>query len=253
MSFIWKLLLLAVIVFIIVKRAGIVALFAKRKYAKGDYFGSLKIFNIAAKVGNLGTGDMILYGYNCLRCGETKAAGKVLSDAYMKTKPNTADRYRIMSIQALVNWKEDDIDAAIEKLEEVYDDNYRTTVIYQNLGIMYNLKGDGEKAVEFNEEAYDYDSDDNIITDNLAEAYAINGEYDKAKETYEELLERDPEPRFPEAYYGYGQLLIKMGEKERGIELIKKSLGKPFSFLSIRTKEDVEQMLSEYEEETTET
>ena len=111
---------------------------------------------------------------------------------------------------------------------------------------MYNLKGDGKKAVEFNEEAYDYNSDDNIITDNLAEAYAINGEYDKAKEIYEELLARDPEPRFPEAYYGYGELLIKQGEKEKGIELIEKSLEKPFSFLSLKSKEEIEQMLEEY-------
>ncbi len=246
MKFIWQLLLLAALVFIIIKRAGIVALFAKQKYAKGDYQGSLKIFNIASKVGNLGAGDMILFGYNCLRCGELKAAKKIFADAYMLTKPNTADRYRLMSLQALVSWKEGDLDSAIEKLEEVYENNFRITTIYQNLGIMYNLKGDGKKAVEFNEEAYDYNSDDNIITDNLAEAYAINGDYDKARETYEELLKRDPEPRFPEAYYGFGELLIKQGEKERGIELIEKSLDKPFSFLSLKSKEEIEQMLEEY-------
>ena len=246
MKLIWQILLLVAIVFIIVKRAGIVALFAKQKYAKGDYLGSLKIFNIASKVGNLGAGDTILFGYNCLRCGEPAAAKKVFADAVMLTKPNTADRYRVTSLQALVSWKEGDIDDAIEKLEDVYNNNFRITTIYQNLGIMYNLKGDGKKAVEFNEEAYDYNSDDNIITDNLAEAYAINGEYDKAKEIYEELLARDPEPRFPEAYYGYGELLIKQGEKEKGLELIEKSLEKPFSFLSLKSKEEIEQMLEEY-------
>lgn len=246
MKLIWQILLLVAAVFVIVKRAGIVALFAKQKYAKGDYFGSLKIFNIASRVGNLGAGDMILFGYNCLRCGELKAAKKVFSDALMLTKPKSADRYRITSLQALTAWKEGDLDDAIEKLESVYNDNFRITTIYQNLGIMYNLKGDGKKAVEFNEEAYDYNSDDNIITDNLADAYVINGELDKAREIYEELLARDPEPRFPEAYYGYGELLIKQGEKERGIEMIEKSLDKPFSFLSLKSKEEIEQMLENY-------
>ena len=246
MKLIWQILLLVALVLIIVKRGAIVALFAKQKYAKGDYYGSLKIFNIASKVGNLGAGDMILFGYNCLRCGELKAAKKVFADAYMLTKPKSADRYRIMSLQALVNWKEGDIDAAIEKLEDVYNNEFRITTIYQNLGIMYNLKGDIEKAVEFNEEAYEYNSDDNIIVDNLAEAYALSGDLSKASEIYEELLSRDPEPRFPEAYYGYGEVLIKQGDKQRGIELIEKSLTKPFSFLSLKSEEDIKEMLKKY-------
>ena len=100
---------------------------------------------------------------------------------------------------------------------------------------MYNLAGEYEKALEFNLEAYDYNSDDNIIVDNLAESYALTGDLKKAAEVYEELLSRDPEPRFPEAYYGYGEVLIKLGEREKGLELIEKSLTKPFSFLSIKS------------------
>lgn len=244
-----KLLLLVLLVIIIFKRAGIVALFAKQKYAKGDYDGALKIFNIADKVGNLGVGDKILYGYNCLRCGQLAAAKKVFSDAYMLTKPKTADRYRIMSLQALVAWKDNDLELAVDKLEEIYNADYKNTIIYQNLGIMYNLTGDYEKALKFNQEAYDYNSDDNIIADNLADTYSLMGELDEAAKIYEELLSRDPEPRFPEAYYGYGEVLIKLGQKERGIELIEKSLTKPFSFLSLRPKEDIEKMLEQYKAE----
>ena len=62
---------------------------------------------------------------------------------------------------------------------------------------------------------------------------------------YDELLSRDPEPRFPEAYYGYGRVLIELDRYDEGIKLIEKSLTKPFSFLSIRTKEEVEQLLEE--------
>ena len=114
---------------------------------------------------------------------------------------------------------------------------------------MYNLTGDYEKALKFNQEAYDYNSDDNIIADNLADTYSLMGELEEAAKIYEELLSRDPEPRFPEAYYGYGEVLIKLGQKERGIELIEKSLTKPFSFLSLRPKEDIEKMLEQYKAE----
>ena len=246
---VWKMLLLVALVFIIVKRAGIVALFAKYKYSKGDYNGALKIFRIADKVGNLGIGDKILFGYNCLRCGELAAAKNVFSMAYMLSKPASADRFRIMSLQALVAWKEGDIELAVGKLEDVYNQGFKNTNIYQNLGIMYNLSGDYEKALAFNKEAYDYNSDDNIIVDNLADTYSLMGEYKEAEKIYEDLINREPEPRFPEAYYGYGEVLINLGKTHEGIAMIEKSLTKPFSFLSLKTKEDIENMLSSYKQQ----
>lgn len=243
---IWKTLLFAFLILIIVKRAAVVALFAKYKYSKGDYYGALKIFKIANVVGNLGIGDKILYGYNCLRCGELDMADKVFQQAYMITKPESADKFRIRSLQALVAWKEGDIDLAIEYLESVYDANYKTTTIYQNLGIMYNLKGDYEKALNFNKEAYEYNSDDNILVDNLADTYLLMENYDEAIKLFEELMSCEPEPRFPEAYYAYGEALIKTGKKEEGIEMIEKSLTKPFSFLSLKQENEIEEMLEKY-------
>ena len=246
MGLIGKTLLLIFLVIIIVKRASIVALFAKYKYSKGDYYGALKIFNVADKVGNLGVGDKILYGYNCLRCGELEKAKKAFDIAYMITKPETADRFRVRSLQALLAWKQDDLETAIEYLEEVYNADFKNTNLYQNLGIMYNLSGDYEKALEFNKEAYEYNSDDNIIVDNLADTYSLMGNYEEAEKVYVDLVNRDPEPRFPEAFYGYGEVLIKLGKREEGIEMIAKSLTKPFSFLSLRPKEEIEAMLESY-------
>lgn len=246
MGLIGKTLLLIFLVIIIVKRASIVALFAKYKYSKGDYYGALKIFNVADKVGNLGVGDKILYGYNCLRCGELEKAKKAFDIAYMITKPETADRFRVRSLQALLAWKQDDLETAIEYLEEVYSADFKNTNLYQNLGIMYNLSGDYEKALEFNKEAYEYNSDDNIIVDNLADTYSLMGNYEEAEKVYVDLVNRDPEPRFPEAFYGYGEVLIKLGKRDEGIEMIEKSLTKPFSFLSLRPKEEIEAMLESY-------
>ncbi len=143
-------------------------------------------------------------------------------------------------------WKQGNLADAIEEMEEIVADGYKNTQIYQNLGILYNLSNDLEKALAFNKEAYEYNSDDHIIIDNLADCYAIRGEYEQAAEIYENLMKEEPEPRFPEAYYGYGKVLIALGKREEGVAMIEKSLTKPFSFLSIRPKEEIEALLDEY-------
>lgn len=247
MSLLTKTIILIIAVIIIVKRAAIVALFAKYKYSKGEYYGALKIFNIADKIGNLGVGDKTLFGYNCLRCGELERADKAFKTAFMITKPGSADRHRVCMLQALLAWKQGDIETAVEYLEEVYESGFRNTNLYQNLGIMYNLTGNYDRALEFNKEAYEYNSDDDIIADNLADTYSLRGEYEEAEKIYKDLIANDP--RFPEAYYGYGKVLIKLGRKQEGIEMIEKSLSKPFSFLSIRPREDIEAMLDKYKNE----
>ena len=111
--------------------------------------------------------------------------------------------------------------------------------MYQNLGLLYIIQGNRPKALEFCLKAREYNDQDNVILDNLAEAYVLNGDYVKAEETYELLLSR--EPHFPEAYYGYGFLLLKLGkDKERALELIRGSLDRNYSFLSLMQRSEVE-------------
>ncbi len=242
----WRIILCIVLIVIVVNRANIVAFYAKGIYVKGNYKKALKVYNVADKIGNMSTKNRTFYGYALLRDGEVEKGQLILRGLLLYTKENSAARYQLKNLLALASWKQGYLDEAIEELEEVVSANYKTTVIYQNLGILYNLKGDFDKALKFNLEAYEYNSDDNIILDNLADSYAKSGELEKAKELYEELLARDPEPHFPEAYYGYGKVLIELGEKEKGIEMIEKSLTKTFAFFSIKTKEEVEAMLEEY-------
>ena len=242
----WRIILCVVLIAIVVMRANIVAFFARGKYANREFEKALKIFSVANKVGNLNAKNRQVYGYALLRCGHVEDAQVQLRLALPLTKRESAARYQVKNLLALTYWKQGDLDMAIEELEEVTDKGYKNTQIYQNLGILYNLSDKHEKALKFNQEAYEYNSDDKIITDNLADIYAICGEYEKAAEIYEDLVNREPEPGFPEAYYGYGKVLIQLGEKERGIEMIEKSLTKPFSFMSIRQKDEIEKMLEEY-------
>lgn len=241
----WRILTCIILIYLVVMRANIVAIYAKKLYAGRDYEKSLKVFSVADKVGNLNVQNKLLYGYVLLRVGRVDDAVVQLRAVQPLTKRKSPQWYQVKNLIGLAYWKRGELADAIEELEEIIADDYKTTQIYQNLGILYNLSDDTDKALRFNLEAYEYNSDDNIIVDNLADCYSIRGEYEKAAELYGELVNRDPEPRFPEAYYGYGKVLAALGDTEKGIEMVEKALTKPFSFLSVRSKEEVESFLAE--------
>lgn len=238
----WRIIVIVVLIFLVIKRADIVAVFAKTRYSQKQYPKAMKLFKLADRIGNLNINNKMLLGYVCLRCGELEDARKHLNLCKSMMRRDSKERFQIKNLLALVSWKEGNLAEAIEELEEIVAADYKNTQIYQNLGILYNLSDATEKALKFNLEAYDYNSDDLIICDNLADTYAIRGEYETSAKYYAEMMERDPKPHFPEAYYGYGKVLIALGKKEEGLAMIKESLEKPFSYLSIRPKEEIEEL-----------
>ena len=240
MGILLLILLVVLVVVIFLKSAEILTLVARIRFQEGDTEKALKLFKIADRLGGKPQTRMY-YGYIMLRIGKLDTATELLTRASMTAK-KTDLKKQIKSLLALATWKNGDLDGAIEMMEDAITD-FKSTTFYQNLGLMYVLKGDAEKALRFNLEAYDYNPDDMVIMDNLAESYALCKETDKAKEMYETLLEK--EPHFPEPYYNFGLLLIEEGEKDRGLELIEKSLDKKFTFLSILQKEEVEKLLED--------
>ncbi len=242
----WRIVVIVVLIFLAVQRANLVALYAKKKYRNGAYEAAKKWLCIADKVGNLNINNKLLLGYTCLRCGHLDEARMHLNLAMTLLPRDSAERNRVKNLLALVSWKEGNLNDAIEMLKEVIASGYKSTPIYQNLGIFYNLSEDTEQALQVNLEAYDYNQDDAVICDNLADAYARCGDYEKAAQIYKELMARDEKPSFPEAYYGYGKVLIALGRKEEGVALIGESLDKPFSYLSICSKEEIEALYHSY-------
>lgn len=234
-------LVFVILAAILIKRSEILGVYARLCFQKGESERAVKYFALANRIGRLKPMSLMYYGYILLRMGDVGTAEAVLTRASLKAK-KTSEKKRIKSMLSLTAWKNGDLDSAIEMMEDAISD-YKITSFYQNLGLMYNIKGDVKKALDFNLEAYDYNSDDLVILDNLAEAYALSGKTEKAVSLYEKILEK--EPHFPEPYYGYGLLLIELGSKEKGLEYIRRSLNKRFSFLSVKTKEDIERLLEE--------
>ncbi len=228
------------------KRGTLIAYFASASAGKGDTEKALRLYHTADKTDKMNYNARINYGYFLLKNGYLNDAGIVFNKTSMNKKLSKTAKQQLKSLQALVKWKEGRLDEAIEMLEEVTQE-YVTSMTYQSLGLLYILKRDKEKALSFCLEAFNYNPDDNVIMDNLAEAYALCGDKEKAMETYEALLKRNP--HFPDAYYGYGILLMQSGRQQEGLEYIGQSLTKKFSFLSALPRERVESIYFANKEE----
>lgn len=237
-----KLIMILVLVLLIIfaakKRGTIVVGLAANALMKGDKAKAERLYRLADKIGGMGFDATLNCGYFFIKNGYVEETRVIFNKAAMNGKLNKIQKQRLKSINSLVVWKDGQLDDAIEMLEELIEEGYVTSVIYETLGLFYIIKKDKEKALELCLKGYEYNSDDDVLLDNLAEAYALCGEKEKAMEMYEKLLER--EPHFPEAYYGYGILLMEKGRHDEGVEYLSKALEKNFSFLSTLSRERVE-------------
>jgi len=189
----------------------------------------------------------VFYAFYLMKNGDFKKARDVFDllifpfEEQIKKAPLDV-KVQVKQNHALLLWKEGNLKEAIKVTEEILK-NYKNTVIYGNLGYFYILDGQTEKALEFNLEAYDFASDDAVILDNLAFSYYLSGELKKAEEIYQKLHEQKNKPAFPEAYYNYGLVVLKQGDKEKAKELFEKALSQKFSYLSDLDKNTVEETL----------
>lgn len=230
-----KIILLLAVAFVIWKRGDLCAAAAKFIYARGKSENWKKAFAIAEKLGGMSFTNKVLYAYLLLKDGDIDEANKKFALLSME-RLTKEQRLQLKSSYALVFWKRGEIDTAIEMLEEVVEIT-PTSTTYGSLGYMYAYNGNLTRALEFNQKAYEYNDTNAIITDNLAFTYYKIGEYAKAREYYEKLMEMNP--TFPEAYYGYGRLLVEMGEKEKGLEMVRRALGASFSFLTMTDRQEI--------------
>ena len=224
------------LIYLLKNRSNILASIAQYKYAFGDAEGGLKLYKIASKIGKMRFEHRVRYAYLTLKEGYIDEANKLFNLIGMdKLKPE--ERAKLKESHALVAWKRGELADAIEMLEYVHN-HYVSTTTYGSLGYMYIHSGNLNRALEYNLEAYEYNSDNDIIVDNLAFTYLKLGDYENAEKYYMKLFEM--EPKFPEGYYEYGKYMIEIkGEKEKGIEFVKKALDCRFSFLSMFSRRDI--------------
>ncbi len=235
MDIITLLTIMVLLYFLIKNRSNLIARIAEYRYGMGNAESALKMYAFANKFGKLKFPHKVRHAYFTLKEGDTEGANRLFNLIGMeKLKPE--ERAVLKSSHALVMWKTGNVADAIEMLEYV-SENFPSTTCYGSLGYMYAYSGNLHRALEYNKEAYEYNNTDPIIVDNIAYTYLCLKDYENAEKYYKELFALDP--KFPEGYFEYGKYLVSKGEREEGIELVKKALNSRYSFLSMFTRRDV--------------
>lgn len=226
-------------------RSGLFVARALRAFRRGDEGATLSAFARAQDLGRLGAETAASYAYLALKAGRTdeaRVALRRLLDA--KTKPpNEADRRLLLTYFSLVLWKEGDLGAALEVLEDLYSQGYRTAGLYGNLGYLLQEKGDLERAEVVCLEAFDWDPEGPVILDNLVSLRMAQEAWDEARELSAKLLAL--EPRFPEAWYAAGRLAE--ATPEEAIRCYRRALELPFNALTTVDRSAVEGALRNLE------
>ena len=213
-----------------------------RKAAIFDMKAADKYYEKACNIFYAPMNLKISYGYFLLVNGELDKSEK-LTKEILKQPMSDKDKINLNLNYSIIMWKKNKIDEAIEILNNLYENNFKTTIVYQNLGYFLLLKGNYEETLKFNLEAYEYDGTNTGILDNLAQNYFYLGNYEKAIELYEKLMES--KPTFATAYYCYAQALAKKERYEEALENLNKGLQCKFNYLSITKKEDLEKLIAE--------
>jgi len=199
----------------------------------------------AYKTGKMKPKHILYYSYLCLRECKTDKAERLLNVIFAhKRSPEIYNQARINL--SILLWKQNKLDGAIALLEDTIKE-YKSSIIYGNLGYFLILKGEYKKALDFNLEAYDYNQEDAVISDNLAQSYYYMGLYQKSEEIYEELMKKNPQ--FPIPHYNYAKTLYAQGKKEKAAEQARLALSFPFTNLIDITPDDVLRFLETVENE----
>lgn len=221
------------------------AMVGNTNYAKGQKDKAMQYFKKASEIKNCSPRIATSYAYLLLKEKDVEGSKEILDKLMSKSNLKLEEESIIKMTLALVYWKKDDINLAVETLEEVYS-KFKNSTLYESLGYLLIIQGNYNKALEFNLEAVDYDGSNDVIKDNLAQSYYHLGNYEKASEIYESLTSKGAS--FAEPYYYYGLLLKKKGETEKAKEMIKTALNFKESFLSRLTKDMMEMELNKLNE-----
>ena len=234
-------------IILIVNRANVLFLLGISRYGKGKHKEAYKLMEKAVSTTKLSTSNTLYYAYLMVRDGELDKAEAVINKVTYLNRKNLTNTNIIdadMS-RAIICWKRDNIKEGIEILENLYNENLRSTTLYGTLGYFYILDNQLTKGLEFNKEAYEYNSDNQVIADNYGCNCILCSDFEKAEEIYKRLLPL--KPQFIEPYYNYAMLLEKRMQTNEAIEYYKKALNYPEKYLSVITHDTINEAIERLE------
>lgn len=225
------------ILYKVLKNWGFLSLLrAMRVYSQKDKVRGVEMLRRALKF-PMAAKHKLTCGYFLLKEGYLEEADRIIAPLRTakekRYNPNQARVY-----YSLILWKEGKLDEAVESLENLLKEDYKTAVLYTNLGFFLIEKGDFDRALEVNLAGVDYDASSAVMQDNLGLTYIKREEWEKAREIYDDKVL--PElPGFPDAYVNRALIHMHFEEWEEAKDLLIKGEGKSFTYLSTMEKEDV--------------
>ncbi len=177
-----------------------------------------------------------------LQRGDREEGKRILLDflATSTGKDPTLDSIA-KTMLSMAYWMEEDLERAIELVEEVHENGYRDKNLYINYTTYLIAAGRLDEAQELINESHIQGQTSPGIIDNQSWILILSGRWEEAEELLVNLVGRNP--HFAEPYVHYAQILIHFGEVGPAIEQLERAAGCSFSNTSAMNKETIEALV----------
>lgn len=217
---------------------------ANAAYAKNQIEQSFELYEKAMTQKGCSTMIKIVYAYRLVHAGQCEKSAKILSNLD-PMKMDDSEKLNYNATQALVLWKQGNVNRSIEIYEALLNDK-QSLLIYETLGYLYICAKQYEKALAFNLKAYEFSDTSEMIKDNLACSYYYLGYHKKAAKLYKGLIEEHVS--FPDPYYYYALILNEREKYKSALKYLNLALEKKESNLSQLTHSNIKYMITQIEE-----
>lgn len=170
-----------------------------------------------------------------------EAINRILNgNASFKIKPR--HRKETLNNKALYYWATDELEKALEIMNELYSEGFANSNFYGSYGCLLTEVGEFEKAEKVINESLEFDPGDKVSLDNRVSLYIKLEKWEDAKKVWEEL--EDLFPRFPDAWFHGAQVEYHLGNKDRAKELLEEAKERPIFNLSTISNSDIDELES---------
>lgn len=173
--------------------------------------------------------------------------GKAILEQYLQSStgkdPNLDNIAKTMLSMAY--WMDGDLQKAIQTVDQVYESGYRDKNLFINYTTYALEKGDLSKAKALLDESAEMENSSPGIRDNRGWLYILQGNWEQADELFSDLIQKNP--RFPEPYVHYAQVLIHYGQVQAAIDMLRRALEARFSNTSGMKQQHIQHLLDKLE------
>ena len=236
-----NLILISFVIFKLIQHKDfLIALKGSKFYKKGDYKKAIEYYKKASTCKNAKSNVIRSYIFLEIKHGSVEDAEKTLEFVRSNNKLSEKDIFDLKITDALIKWKKRDLTQSINILEELLE-NGESSTLYETLGYLLLANKDYDNALNLNLKALKY-NETLVVKANLAETYYKLSEIDKSKDLFASIIQSNA--KFSEPYYYYGLILKEEGQTIEAKKFLEKALSFPESFLSVLTKEKIQNELN---------